>query len=414
MEEDSINGIYNTLKDCALISKWAGGIGMHIHNVRATGSQIRGTNGNSNGIVPMLRVFNNTAKYVDQCLDPDSIVYTKRGPVKIKNIMIGDEVVTDDGNSYAIRKVLDYPEYKGNMHELDVKHTLYSLKLTDMHPLWVIKNDKFIQTNFKPIISDLERKLVAPDFIEVKNVKENDFVGFPIPKWEQDIVHYTEDDCRMYGILVGDGELTATKNTCSITINAEKKGTIAFVESYLQTLGINPTHSGKGRNARLSFSRNNMFKFTYEMLYDKSGVKKIVPNMLNLPRNKILNLIKGILETDANTSNNKIILEMISENVIESVRYMLLRLGILTSGYKTGESIVLSIPKMKIICDLFTNKELTVSKAVKFFEYNGYLFSIVKTNKMVEHYEGRVIDIEVDNEEHHNFLTHTGLVKNGG
>ena len=66
MEEDSIGGIYNTLKDCALISKWAGGIGMHIHNVRATGSQIRGTNGNSNGIVPMLRVFNNTAKYVDQ------------------------------------------------------------------------------------------------------------------------------------------------------------------------------------------------------------------------------------------------------------------------------------------------------------------------------------------------------------
>jgi ribonucleoside-diphosphate reductase alpha subunit len=66
MESDSIEGIYNTLKDCALISKWAGGIGLHIHNVRAGGSHIRGTNGESNGIVPMLRVFNNTAKYVDQ------------------------------------------------------------------------------------------------------------------------------------------------------------------------------------------------------------------------------------------------------------------------------------------------------------------------------------------------------------
>ena len=66
MEQDSIDGIYNTLKDCALISKMAGGIGLHIHNVRATGSHIRGTNGTSNGIVPMLRVFNNTAKYVDQ------------------------------------------------------------------------------------------------------------------------------------------------------------------------------------------------------------------------------------------------------------------------------------------------------------------------------------------------------------
>jgi len=66
MESDSIDGIYNTLKDCAMISKWAGGIGLHIHNVRASGSHIRGTNGSSNGIVPMLKVFNNTAKYVDQ------------------------------------------------------------------------------------------------------------------------------------------------------------------------------------------------------------------------------------------------------------------------------------------------------------------------------------------------------------
>ena len=66
MESDSIDGIYNTLKDCANISKYAGGIGLHIHNVRAKGSHIRGTNGTSNGIVPMLRVFNNTARYVDQ------------------------------------------------------------------------------------------------------------------------------------------------------------------------------------------------------------------------------------------------------------------------------------------------------------------------------------------------------------
>jgi ribonucleoside-diphosphate reductase alpha subunit len=66
MESDSIDGIFNTLKDCANISKWAGGIGLHIHNVRAQGSHIKGTNGTSNGIVPMLKVFNNTARYVDQ------------------------------------------------------------------------------------------------------------------------------------------------------------------------------------------------------------------------------------------------------------------------------------------------------------------------------------------------------------
>jgi ribonucleoside-diphosphate reductase alpha chain len=66
MQDDSIDGIYDTLKQTAKISQSAGGIGLSIHNVRATGSYIRGTNGTSNGIVPMLRVFNDTARYVDQ------------------------------------------------------------------------------------------------------------------------------------------------------------------------------------------------------------------------------------------------------------------------------------------------------------------------------------------------------------
>jgi ribonucleoside-diphosphate reductase alpha chain len=66
MESDSIDGIFNTLKECANISKHAGGIGVHVHNIRASGSHIRGTNGVSNGLVPMLRVFNNTARYIDQ------------------------------------------------------------------------------------------------------------------------------------------------------------------------------------------------------------------------------------------------------------------------------------------------------------------------------------------------------------
>jgi ribonucleotide reductase alpha subunit len=66
MEDDSLDGIYNTLHDCARISKYAGGIGLHIHNIRAKGTHIQGTNGTSNGLIPMLRVFNNTARYIDQ------------------------------------------------------------------------------------------------------------------------------------------------------------------------------------------------------------------------------------------------------------------------------------------------------------------------------------------------------------
>lgn len=92
LESDSIDGIYNTLKDCAMISKWAGGIGLHIHNVRSHGSYIRGTNGSSNGIVPMLRVFNNTAKYVDQCVTPDTQIFTKTGYKPISAIQVGEVI----------------------------------------------------------------------------------------------------------------------------------------------------------------------------------------------------------------------------------------------------------------------------------------------------------------------------------
>src|SRR3954470_18831426 len=66
VKEDSIEGIYDTIKTCAMISKNAGGIGLNIHNIRSSGSRIAGTNGFSNGVVPMLRVFNETARYCDQ------------------------------------------------------------------------------------------------------------------------------------------------------------------------------------------------------------------------------------------------------------------------------------------------------------------------------------------------------------
>ena len=110
MESDSIDGIFNTLKDCANISKWAGGIGLHIHNVRAQGSHIRGTNGSSNGIVPMLRVFNNTAKYVDQCVTPETRVLTKSGYVAISDIREDDIVCNRE-----VQEPADFAKTESNL-----------------------------------------------------------------------------------------------------------------------------------------------------------------------------------------------------------------------------------------------------------------------------------------------------------
>jgi ribonucleotide reductase alpha subunit len=131
MESDSIDGIYNTLKDCANISKWAGGIGLHIHNIRAQGSHIRGTNGSSNGIVPMLRVFNNTAKYVDQCVTGDTLILTEHGYRPIRDLQKGDIVINrqvDEPSDFSTSEFLQTNDTRGPDDE--VSHTLNFINLS--------------------------------------------------------------------------------------------------------------------------------------------------------------------------------------------------------------------------------------------------------------------------------------------
>lgn len=410
MESDSIEGIYNTLKDCALISKWAGGIGLHIHDVRASGSHIRGTNGSSNGIVPMLKVFNNTAKYVDQCLDPETIVYTKRGAIPIKNIVPGDEVVTDDGCFYEIGKVLDN-QYEGDFYTLELQDSLTPLKLTDMHPLWCIQNPD--NQDGYHIKNMMDKKIIAPDFIEVKNINKNDYIGFPIPKYEKDIREYTEDDCRFYGIFLSsltrtNAHIDATGNdpTISLEISNTRTDAIQFIETYLNNYTIPFTTSNTDTLTTFEWDRINRFKFTYEMFYEG------IPTLLHLPRPKLLKLIRGMLESHDFSLNDKNIVFIINSrnsNLHNHLRYMLLRLGLLTSGDHNMFQISINDFNRILQIDVTLPPEST-----DYFEYNGYLFSRVINNSFVIDYSGRVIDIEVDNEEHHNFLTVSGLVKNGG
>ena len=89
---DSMDGITDTWKAVASISKWGGGIGLHVSNIRAKDSLIRGTNGPSSGLIPMLQVYNNIARYVNQCFTGSTIVYTKNGPIKMKDIKVNNKL----------------------------------------------------------------------------------------------------------------------------------------------------------------------------------------------------------------------------------------------------------------------------------------------------------------------------------
>lgn len=172
MADDSISGIYKTLADCAAISKYAGGIGLHLHNVRARGSLIRGTNGTSNGLVPMLRVFNNTARYVDQCFTPDTMVQT--GPLnttRIGDIKEGDKVLTTKGFRKVMKCVTHWLE--GMMMEIKVDNGT-SVRVTNTHPLLAVKSEG---RSIEYIISAVNSKLIEPAYTEVADLAVGDFLS---------------------------------------------------------------------------------------------------------------------------------------------------------------------------------------------------------------------------------------------
>ena len=175
MKADSIVGIYDTLKDCALISKHAGGIGLHIHDIRAKGSLIRGTNGTSNGIVPMLRNFNDTARYVDQCFTPDTLVLTQDGPVPISTILPGQKVLTSDGTYHNVLKQVVH-SYSGTMNSIQLKGHPIPVTVTEEHPILSIKADG---RSLEIVLEQLKTGLKEKDYHEIKELSVGDYVVFP-------------------------------------------------------------------------------------------------------------------------------------------------------------------------------------------------------------------------------------------
>jgi hypothetical protein len=206
MENDSIDGIYNTLRDCARISKWAGGIGLHIHNIRGTGSHIRGTNGTSNGIIPMLRVFNMTARYVDQCVTPETIIYTSKGPIEIQNCSIKEtQIYNLNGEIETIENVLEHP-YEGEMLNIKTSHSIDNLRITPEHPVYVLQGQNK-GLNYNIIKNRIEKNLIKFNWIEAKNLDINDFIIYKIPNYFCDIENISSEDCYIYGVILGDGSM---------------------------------------------------------------------------------------------------------------------------------------------------------------------------------------------------------------
>jgi len=351
MESDSIDGIYNTLKDCALISKMAGGIGLHIHNVRATGSHIRGTNGTSNGIVPMLKVFNATAKYVDQCLTPDTMIYTTSGPKPIQQCTVGEtRIFNRNGETEVIQDVLEH-SYSGDILEIKTKFCTKGVSITPQHPVYVLRKDAFV-----------------PEWVEAGQLTTNDKIVYSIPAYEEDVAKITDEDCRMYGYIMKYG---CIENVIySIQTEGFTEEDLTFITTYLDT--------------RLVEYKNNTFEilwkpalqlpFRYSDFYTEHR-RHIHSRWLHLPLNKIKEIYSIISKRGFQT-------ELYNETIASQIQYLSLRLAM--NQLPTGME---RVEKGEFICTKITS--INQSK------YYGILYDLQMTNE-------------------HNYLLEMGLVHNGG
>ena len=475
MEKDSIEGIYNTLKDCALISKWAGGIGMHIHNVRATNSQIRGTNGTSNGIVPMLRVFNNTAKYVDQCVTPETYIYTTQGPIEIQNCAYGEtQVFNLTGGVETIENVLEHP-YEGQIYNIETIHSIDNLRITPEHPVYALVG-QVKGLNYGVIENRLNKNISKFEWVDAKDLQNDDMLVYKIPTHSTDIDEITNDDCYMYGVILGDGCLSNADQNGYISLHTtNKKYILDFAIQYFENKCIKYRIDTNENITRICWHKSLNMPFRYSDLYDSNKTKRAHYKWLNLPIEKSKYVLKGLIDTDGCKHNEllgkcdriyqsadverpegandiQLSFDSTSRNLIESVRFLCLKMGVLTSGYvrdRVGESHVsaagnvdeapfgdassnplkkggrlfdnnvitnqkiswcLKIPQTQAICELLSI-DYDDKQFFKFFRYNEFLLTRIK-NITVEEYSGTLYDLQMKTQ--HDYMIHNCIVHNGG
>ena len=434
--QDSIKGIYKTISDCAEISKWAGGIGIHVSNIRGKNSLIRGTNGKSDGIIPMLKVYNTTALYVNQCFLPDIIVYSKGGFKRMDEITTNDYLITKDGSFKKVNEIIINQKNEEILH-IKTQHGIDPLKCTKIHDILTIKSSR--RSGFKRIIDKLDRGVDKMKFIKADELTQEYLLGFPIPTYENDIDNFTEDNARMYGIILGDGSVIHHKkgqkgsSHYQISLNNDSKSdTMDFVLNYLEDRNI---HYWISNEAEVCWTFNPVnikkINITEEMIYDENREKRLIPLFLHLPKNKIAMILKGLIETDGCITSSGIWFMSTSKNLIYSTKYLLLRFGILASVQtvdKVGQimsynkhnrpiisrkiSYSLRMPKVKILKENnIYCKDFKVAKHINYFTYDNIIWSRVKEITKLD-YSGKVYDFNM--EDNHNYLTDNGLVHNSG
>lgn len=432
---DDLAHIYKVISDDAQLSKWAGGLGNDWTNVRATGAMIKGTNGKSQGVIPFLKVANDTAVAVNQCFAPDTNIYTSQGMKAISDVKVGDLVL---GISGRYREVLDTFVYnqQGPMVTLSFKHALSPLSVTSGHPFYAVRNVPQKQP-VKRTLEWLEKGKLKCEWIEAGELTKGDYVAQVIPKEVIAVADFDHDDARLYGILLCAGYLSKEGSEWEVVGTSRQNAHLDFVRSYLIARDIRfwetnqkdhsvricwaADHCGllNGTTGRIVGRGEQILPFGREDLYDTKGRKQIAPRLSHLPRSQTWALIRGLLETEGNVSRDKeVTFCNPSLPLSEGLRYQLLRMGIPSSG-SFGKSKKTSfhqeelcyevrIPAIAEVASLFGCEPLSKRN---FFSHHDKIYTKVTRKEAIKP-TSFVCDLKVEGDE--SYMTTTALAHNGG
>jgi ribonucleoside-diphosphate reductase alpha chain len=439
---DDLDGIYEAIKENALLSKFAGGLGNDWTNVRAMGSHIKGTNGKSQGVVPFLKVVNDTAVAVNQCFAPDTPVYTARGVLPIRQVREGDLVVGQSGVYREVMEKLVY-EQKDAMVAIDVKHTIAPIEVTTGHPFWALTGVPLEQASGRTH-EWLAKGKVAPRWVDAGELRVGDYVGFTVPNETVAVDGLTEDDARLYGILLGDGHVSKDGRQWSVSGNPQRDEHLAFVRAYLSARGVAFHEVQRGeRHAQMQWAADmgvvrdattgrvvdsvaHTLPFTYDDLYDADHRKRVAPRLAHLPRPHTRALLRGVLESDGGVSRGtEIYFTTASAPLAEGVRYQCLRLGVPVAGQRRRRDHVtrrdgaatfrgattcidLRIPAVPEIAELVGCKPIAKRNWITL---GNTVFSRIRAVQPITP-KPLVVDLKVDADA--SYLTASGLAHNGG
>ncbi len=346
---DDLHHIFKVIADDAQLSKWAGGIGNDWTNVRATGAGIKGTNGTSQGVIPFLKVANDTAVAVNQCFAPDTSLFTAKGIKAISDVQVGDLVLGMRGQYREVIEKFAYNQH-GPMVSVEVKHSIEPVVVTAGHPFYVIQNVPMEQS-IERTKEWLAKGKIRCEWIDAGKLKKGDYAAQVIPQEVIRVAGLDEEDARLYGILLGDGHLSKDGMEWGVSGNPKADEHLEFTRCYLNQRGIHFWENTRGEHyaqirwasgrgvvrdgatGRIVGSGEPTLPFSHVDLYDKKGNKRIAERFAHLPKNQTLAVLKGLLETDGSVSRGKeIAFTTTSKELAEGFRYQALRLGVPTAG----------------------------------------------------------------------------------